>query len=132
MVILRLLCVIVSRNSFAGVVSHSLSMKIYQNSTKFWDKTLWLVKLHEKTLNIWREQPWYQSKLFQKKIWFEDHNLKLQLFCTWAEKNIFTCNSFVKDHKNNILNAFHLQNIAIILKMLSSRNLQFFCNWIEN
>ena len=38
MVFMRSFCVILVRNSFADVVSHYLSLKIYQNSTKTWCK----------------------------------------------------------------------------------------------
>ena len=38
MVFMRSFCVFLARNLFADVVSHYLSMKIYQNSTKTWYK----------------------------------------------------------------------------------------------
>ena len=64
MVFMRSFCVILVRNLFAFVVSHFLSMKIYQNSTKI----LGMKYRHHK---LWEMNKWHSENLKKISISFQ-------------------------------------------------------------
>ena len=63
MVFMRSFCVFLARNLFADVVSHYLSMKIYQNSAKTWYKN------HHNLKEVYKLHPENLKKPYLCIIW---------------------------------------------------------------
>ena len=86
MVFMRSFCVVLVRNSFAGVVSHYMFMKIYQNSRKeFCIKSRYCKLYTNYTLKIWNSTI---SSSFDKFPWGQEA-CTYKLCCPNNSKSIY-------------------------------------------